>query len=136
MSHTIRFNEGLGVIVLRAKQQINAIEIVSALEEILLIPDFKPGLSLVVDLRGGDIRLTADEVRIIANAAKFAEDRWGDTKCAILASNNDSYGLGRMFMSLTDQHQLESHVFRTALEADGWLGLGVEMVDILERTPE
>ena len=41
-----------------------------------------------------------------------------------------------MFMALTSAHRVTTHVFRTVAEADGWLGVGVEMDEILVRTPD
>jgi hypothetical protein len=41
-----------------------------------------------------------------------------------------------MFIAHTSAHAVTTHVFRTVLEADGWLGIGVEMDEILARTPD
>ena len=39
-------------------------------------------------------------------------------------------------MALTAKHQVETHVFRTLVEANDWLGLGMEIEQILRRTPD
>lgn len=66
MAHTISFNRGLGVIVLRAKQSMNVDELERTFEELVKLPDFKEGLSLVVDFRGSTTPLTSADVRQLA----------------------------------------------------------------------
>ncbi|MDP1962661.1 MAG: hypothetical protein Q8K93_10730 [Reyranella sp.] len=135
MSHTIKLNKELGVIVLRAKRSMDVVEIQAAFNEVVHLPGFKEGLSLVVDFRGSETLITGAETRLLADYAKRA-----DAKCAakwlFLASSDVTYGLSRMFMALSSQHEVETHVFRNVTDADDWLGVGVEMDEILARTPD
>jgi hypothetical protein len=41
-----------------------------------------------------------------------------------------------MFVSLTDELQVDTHVFRDIVEANGWLGLAVDVEEILMQTPD
>ena len=136
MSHTIRLNDDLGVIVLRAKRSMDVLEIEAAFAEILHLPGFREGLSLVVDFRGSETPITGAEVRQLAQYAKRADAKWGTTKWSFLASADLAYGLSRVFMALTSEHQVETHVFRNIVEANGWLGLGADVEQILIRTPD
>ena len=136
MSHTISFNRDLGVIVLRAKGSMDVVELQKAFDELMRLPGFKEGLSLVVDFRGSATPITIDEVRELAANARLNDARWGDTKWSFLASADVTFGLSRMFMALTSKHQVETHVFRNIDAANDWLGLGVEMDEILARTPD
>lgn len=136
MSHTIRLNEDLGVIVLRAKRSMDVLEIQAAFAEILQLPGFREGLSLIVDFRGSETPISGGEVRQLAEYARSADARWGTTKWAFLASADLAYGLSRIFMALTSEHQVETHVFRNLVQANGWLGLGVDVDEILIRTPD
>jgi hypothetical protein len=99
------------------------------------LPGFKEGLSIIVDFKGSDTPITTVELRRLAAYAAQTDDKWDNTKWSVLASADVAFGLSRMFMALTNKHQVETHVFRNLDEADDWLGLGVEMVEILERTP-
>jgi hypothetical protein len=134
--HTIVLNEELGVIVFRAKGSVHVAELVQALDDMVLIPGFKAGLSLVADFQGSVTPLTADDLRGLAAYAHRSDTMWGQTKWAILASNNLTFGLARMFMALTSMHQVTSHVFHGVIEAADWLRLGVPMDEILLRTPD
>jgi hypothetical protein len=136
LAYTTTFNDDLGVIVVRAKHSVNAVEIAVVLDELLNLPGFREGLCLVVDFRGSTTPITADEIRHLADYAKRADAKWGSTKWAFLASSDTIFGLSRMFMAHTSSHEVTTHVFRTVSEADGWLGIGVEMEEILARTPD
>ncbi|MEI7871138.1 MAG: hypothetical protein WCK95_03415 [Alphaproteobacteria bacterium] len=136
MSHTIRLNEELGVIVLRAKRSMDIFEVQAAFDEMVRLPGFREGLSLVVDFRGSETPLSGADVRQLADYARRADAKWGTTKWSFVASGNTTYGLSRMFMALTSQHQVETQVFRTLADANGWLGLGVDVEEILVRTPD
>ncbi len=136
MSHTIRLNDELGVVVLRAQRSMDLFEIEAALTEILQLPGFREGLRLVVDFRGSETPLNGAEVRQLAEYARRADARWGTTKWSFLASADLTYGLSRIFMALTSEHQVETRVFRNLVQANDWLGLGVDVDEILVRTPD
>lgn len=136
MPHSIAFNQELGVIVLRAKGSVDVAEIEGAFDELVDVPGFKEGLNLIVDFRGSDTPITTVELRRLAVYAERTDAQWGDTKWSFLASDDVTFGLSRMFMALTSKHQVETHVFRDIDAANDWLGLGIEMDEILIRTPE
>lgn len=115
---------------------MDVLEIQAAFSEILQLPGFREGLSLVVDFRGSETPLNGAEVRQLAEYARHADARWGTTRWSFLASADLTYGLSRIFMALTSEHQVETHVFRNLVDADDWLGLGVNVDQILVRTPD
>ncbi|MEK7993806.1 MAG: hypothetical protein AAB403_08405, partial [Planctomycetota bacterium] len=86
MSHTIKLNEELGVIVLRAKRSMDVVEIKTAFDEMVHLPGFREGLSLIVDFRGSETPVSGPEVRQLAEYAQRADAKWGTTKWAFLAS--------------------------------------------------
>jgi hypothetical protein len=136
MSHSVRLNEKLDVIVVRFHGAPDFAEIKTLFDDAVTMPGFKPGLSLVADFRGSITPLTGAEIRQLANYISKTDADWGTTKWSVLASESSTFGLMRMFMALTDDHEVTTHVFRTLAEADDWLGLGIEMEDILAQTPE
>ncbi len=136
MTHSVRLNEELGVIVVRFHAAPNFDEIKTLFDDAVQMPGFRPGLFLVADFRLTNAPLTGAEIRHLADYVLRTDAQWGATKWSILTSEATTFGLGRMFMALTDDHEVTTHVFRTVTEADDWFGLGVEMYDILARTPE
>ena len=136
MAYTISFNRDLGVIVLRAKQSMDVHELEQSFGELVNLSGFKEELSLIFDFRGSTTPLTSADLRRLAIYAEGTDARWGNTKWSFLASTDVTFGLSRMFMALTARHQVETHVFRTLIDADDWLGLGMGIDEILVRTPD
>jgi hypothetical protein len=136
MSHTARFNHELAVIVLRMRQTVDVAELEASLDEVVRLPGFRKGLCLVVDFRTCETALSAADIRRLAEYAEKTDARWGATKWLIIASDDATYGLSRMFVALSERHEVTTKVFRSLAEADDWLTLGVEVNEILLRTPE
>lgn len=136
MSHTLKLNTELGVIVLRAKQSMSLEEIRGVFAEMVRLPGFKEGLCLVADFRGSGTTLTGEDIRNLAVFAERTDRAWGDTKWCIVASSDTLYGLSRMFSSLTDRLQVDTQVFRDIEAANGWLGRAVDVEGILAQTPD
>ena len=136
MSHSIKLNEQLGVIVLRYRGNVDFIEIQNVFDEMVRLPGFKEGLSLVADFRDTISPLSGSEVQSLAHYAKKTDANWGATKWVLLASKDITFGLARMYSSLTADCKVTTTVFRDVKKADDWLGLGVEVTEILARTPE
>lgn len=136
MSHTLRFNHVLGVIVLRTQDVVDVTELRATFDEIVALPDFREGLKLIVDFRGGRTALSADDVRHLAEYAEHTDARWGTTKWLIIASADVTYGLSRMFVALAEKLQVTTHVFRNLDAADDWLDMGRDVRSILAATPE
>jgi hypothetical protein len=136
MSHSIKLNEDLGVIVLRYRGSADFVEIKNVFDELVRIPGFKPGVKLIADFRGATKPLTDDEIRKLSDYAKSTDANWGATKWAFIASKEITFGLARMFVALTDDCTVTTHAFRSAIEADDWFEIGIEMEKILEQTPD
>ena len=136
MSYTLTVNNDLGIIVLRAKRSMSFDEIRLVLGEMVRLPEFRQGLCLVADFRGSGTALTGDDIRKLVDVAGRTDAAWGNTKWAFIASGDLMYGLSRMFVALTDTHQVTTHVFRSVEAADGWLDIGINVDEILARTPD
>lgn len=136
MSHTLKLNTELGVVVLRVSQSLSFDEVRSIFVEMVRLPGFKEGLCLVADFRGSGTSLTGDDMRQLAFLAREKDSAWGDTKWCFVASSDTMYGLSRMYMALTDELHVDTHVFRDIKTANGWLGLTVDVEEILIQTPD
>jgi hypothetical protein len=96
---------------------------VLALELVHLVD--RPGMEHPNDGRRG---------RQTGQYAKRTDAKWGVTKWAIIAADDLTFGLTRMYMALTEDYHVTTNVFGDAIKADDWLGLGVEMEQILRQT--
>lgn len=135
MSHTIVLDRELGVIVLRATERMEFAELSRVFAEILALPGFTPGLSLIADFREGQTQVSTEQIRQLAGVAHAMDGQWGVAKWAILTGNDLTYALVRMFGTLTSDCKVTTQVFRDPAAAGDWLDLGVGMDEILERTP-
>jgi len=135
MSHTIVLKRELDVIVIRAIERMDFPELSQVFAEILALPGFAPGLSLVADFREGQTQISTAEIRQLAGVAHAMDGQWGVAKWAVLTANDLTYALVRMFGALTSDCKVTTQVFRDLVAASDWLGLGVGMDEILERTP-
>ncbi len=136
MSHSIDFNRELGVIVLRYRGTVDFREIKHAFDELVLVQGFRSGLCLVADFRQCHTVLTGSDVSELAYHARNTDAKWGSTKWAFLAEKDLTFGLSRMYAALASDCQVTTHTFRSARDADNWLGIGIEMEEILSTTPE
>lgn len=135
MSHTIALNRELGVIVLRATARMEFAELSRVFAEILEIPGFTHGLSMIADFREGQTQVSTEQIRQLAGIAHAMDGQWGVAKWAILAGNDLTYALVRMFGALTSDCKVTTQVFRDLPAAGDWLGLGVGIEEVFERTP-
>ena len=78
----------------------------------------------------------AAEIAKLADYAKRTDAKWGVTKWAFIAADDLTFGLTRMFMAMTEDYDVTTQVFRDDIRADGWLGLAVDVEEILKKTPE
>ena len=122
MPHRITFVPELEVVVGRFSGSISLAELENALDEVAREPWFHSRLKLIADFRGCSTAMTGNEVHTFAGYARRADLAWGDTRWAVLASSDLIYGLSRIYMAITAGYQVQTHVFRTAQEADDWLG--------------
>jgi hypothetical protein len=136
MSHTLRFNHELAVIVLRTTKVVDLSELERALDEVVHLPGFKKGLCLVIDFRASEPALSAADIRHLVEYAEKTDLKWGRTKWLIIAADDVTYGLSRMYIALAEKHEVTTHVFRTLTNADDWLALGIDVTEILAATPE
>jgi len=136
MPHSIKLNDALGVIVLRSAGNVDFTELRNDLDELVRLPGFREGLALVADFRGSSTPVTAAEIAKLADYAKRTDAKWGVTKWAFIAADDLTFGLTRMFMAMTEDYDVTTQVFRDDIRADGWLGLGADVEEILKQTPD
>jgi len=83
-------------------------------------PLFKSSFWQLLDLTDvDDFQMTQKGIRILAERNPFSEG----SRRAIVAGNDITYGMARMYQLLTDQHAHDLTVFKNMDEAKAWLGL-------------
>ena len=133
MPHQVHPIIDLGAVVVRFSGRIDYQELQDVLDELPLLPDFRPHLKLIADFRDCATTMTGQEVQKLAAYARRSDASWGETRWALLAPDDVIFGLSRMYMALTEDYQVETHVFRSVDETDDWLGLGVGLEEALRH---
>lgn len=131
MAHSIRILDNLGLVVLRYWGDVTYEEIREVFDEWVRLPGFLPHLKALIDFRQATTQVSGDEVQKLAAYAHQTDALWGDTKWAVLAPSDVIYGLSRMYSALTVDYDVKTHVFRTPEEANDWLGVGINVGEIL-----
>jgi hypothetical protein len=88
--------------------------------DVLAHPDFRPGFSILVDVRGH----VAPSANYIKRQVAFVAahlDELGESKWAAVVDSPAMYGMSRMCMSLGSKRTGETRIFATIEEAEAWL---------------
>jgi len=133
MPHVAKLNDQLGVVAIRYWGNLTYGEIAQAFGELVALPGFRKGMKCIADFRKAHTALTGADIRQLAGIAAGTDGDWGATKWAVIASDDVIFGLSRMYSSLTADHEVTTHVFRSADSANDWLELGIGMDDIIGR---
>ena len=89
-------------------------------------PAFISGLNICCDLCDVRSDIPAQAIWQLVDFHRHCAFRWGRAKCALVASNNVVFGLGRMYAMCAEpvyEIPLEIHVFRDLDDAKTWLSL-------------
>jgi len=107
-------------------------EVLSTYEKLGRDPRIQAGYTYLVDFSDEDS--TARSSGTVARLAKLAKD-WGGGaahapgKVAVIAPDDLSYGLTRMYQERAGRSSEEYQVFRNASEAVAWLGIPISILD-------
>ena len=80
-----------------------------------------PRIHMLWDLRDAQFRLSASEVRALAEFAKL-HSPFSDLRMAFVVARDLEFGLIRMFEVFRDNGSARTSVFRDRQDALGWLG--------------
>jgi hypothetical protein len=102
--------------------QVDMQRVFKLLNDLFAHPDFRPGVSSIWDARNADLSpLKAEDIRQFrAYQAQHADAR-GQARIALVAGDNLSFGLGRMFELTADLPNLHINVFRDMNAAETWV---------------
>jgi hypothetical protein len=84
----------------------------------------RSGLRCLADYRNAVVNFTYDEIWSTLSATQKVLDGFDDLCVGICTSNNLSYGIARMYSSITEIYNYKTKVFRSIEDACFWLGIG------------
>jgi len=95
---------------------------------------YDKSFNMLIDLRRADS--SARSPNTLRDFAAFVRQQFGDAelgpKVAVVAPEDISFGLARMYEAFSDSVPWEFMVFRDATAAVSWLGLPEKIVDDIE----
>jgi hypothetical protein len=113
-------------------------EFLSSYREFFNDARYDRSFNVLVDLRRADSSARGPEA--LRDFAGFVGRQFADTKTepkvAVVAPQDISFGLARMYEAFSDTVPLEFKVFRGAEAALSWLGLPENLVDNLEQNAD
>lgn len=133
MPYKIDFFGDADLVTVRLTGKVSLPEIKTMLDEIPGKPWFRKGLKMIVDARKCTTDMRGKDIEALAAHAKRLDADWGETKWAVLAQDDLVYGLARVYMAVTADFNVDTHVFRTVPEADHWLNLSDGIETALRR---
>jgi hypothetical protein len=126
MPVTFEFRPDQSVVITTHEGLVPDAEFLSAYTSLFENPQFDPTYDLLVDLRSADSSARSTEA--LKAFAEFIQSRYEAVetrpRVAVVAPQNVSFGLARMYGSFSDPVQWEFRVFREISDAFEWLGLG------------
>ena len=84
-------------------------------------PEVTGGCDLLSDHSAIDFTATTDLVKACIILLQQLESRIGPFRCAVVTSGDASFGMARMYQSLTESNVENVAVFRDLDEARAWL---------------
>lgn len=110
-----------GLLVVQAIGKVAADAYVELWEELIADPRIQPGPRLLADFRRVEVTQTGADVRNVAAAAERFGDFMRGGRVGVVATQQASFGLARMYTSLVDALDIQIRVFRDYDEARAWL---------------
>jgi len=122
--HGYKINKDIGLLVIKYVGEITITELAEMLESILRDPDYSRSLNIFSDLRELTSSFSYQDMQAVVEKFPDPGELVGKTKSAILVAKEITYGMSRIWASITDNRTVaKAQVFWTREEALEWLGL-------------
>lgn len=124
MPVTYRFDPDFGFIWTQCVGPVTFDEVRAHFRELESNPATPPSLDVLLDLSALTTLPESDELRGVVGELRRLEPRikWG--ACAIVAVEDATFGISRMFEVFAEQQFTRTHVFRDLSKAHNWLVQG------------
>jgi hypothetical protein len=121
----IEFREAERLRVVLIEGAIGDADLYEAFSALWLSPDYDPGLDELIDLRGvTGLGVTSSGIRRLGETSLELHRGTPAVRVAIVAPDNLTFGLSRMYEAFVEESNSEYNVFRSLEEALSWLKRG------------
>jgi hypothetical protein len=122
--HGYSINKDLGLLVIKYAGDTTIEQLGQLIHTITRDPDYSRELNILSDLRQLTSIYSYDQMQAVVDKFPDPGEMLGKTKSAILVSQDVTYGMARVWTSITDNRTVaNAQVFKSLKEALEWLGL-------------
>ena len=129
MALHIKVIPGLKIVLVKAADTVETVDIFNLNKFLLSSKEFKPGMNQLVDITSVDkFNVNSDDMRKIVQSDLEAEPRLKIKKTAFVTDKPHVYGMMRMYQALSSKMKTDIGVFKEMKEACDWLNLKPEEI--------
>lgn len=111
-----------GIVFIRVNQIVDVDDLLSMRQMLIEDPEFISGMPTLYDIRQEAVNvITKEHIRTIGDQTDSIIHRRGKHRTALLAGDDLSFGLSRMYEILGEHPDINLTVFRDEEEAINWL---------------
>ena len=115
-------DEAAGTVTVTGEGDITHEEDLACFGAVLGNPAYRPGMGLLLDYRKRSSVATTDQVKEFVEAGAKLREALGDSRLAVVVSEEIAYGMSRMYSMLAESESVPTRSFRDIGEAMHWLG--------------
>lgn len=122
--HAYVINKEIGLLVIKYAGETSIEEIDQLIQTIVRDPDYSRELNILSDLRGLTSTYSYEQMQTVVDKFPDPGELVGRTRSAVLVARNVTFGMGRVWASITDNRTIaNAQVFKSLKETLEWLGL-------------
>jgi hypothetical protein len=119
-----RIDSERGVVLAAGEGHITVADLEAYCREIVDDSDYRPGFDELFDFRRAQPwQVPTSDLRKLREVNRQLSGKVGNSRLAYVVGSDFGFGLGRIFMALSDDSKIEHRVFREMTDAREWLGL-------------
>ena len=123
MAHFLQLIEDFNLVVISYRDSVTTRDIEGVFDSLLSLARDNPGLAAIGDFRNCQLTFSTLELRSLASFSQEAALAAGPSKWAILAADDLTFGLGRMYSAFAASQPVETRTFRDVESLADWLEL-------------
>jgi hypothetical protein len=114
-------DEDANVVTVTAVGSVTKEEDLDCFRTLFVDAAYRPGMGLLLDYRKRQSVATTDEVKQYVEAGATLRERFGDSRCAVVVSEDVAFGMARMHSMLAEENSIPTNAFRDIEAAMRWL---------------
>lgn len=114
-------DEAAGIVTVTGEGDVSHKEDLACFSAVLGDPAYRAGMGLLLDYRTRKSVATTEQVKEFVEAGAKLREALGDSRLAVVVSEEIAYGMSRMYSMLAEGESIPTRSFRDVDEAMRWL---------------